>query len=402
MLRKIRLYGSLAKFVGARVLEADVRTAAEAVRFLVTNFDGLEQHMADKHYKVITHTAITLDELHDITNVDTIKIVPAVEGSGPVGRILAGIGLVVLSFFVPFAAPLLLGLGASLVLGGVAQLLTPVPRIGQGEDSVTDTKRSYNFSGIQQTSRAGTPVPLVYGKTLVGSVVISAGVSDEVKTGEAVILDSPTDTNRLLPGGCDGAGGVKLVKWYKNGVHISTHDYTAGSPPILTYHTGDIRPSWEDQNTAVIIMTPGDVGATYMSTVECFNGSVNQYIKVVGENDWVRPAPEGYMWFYQLEFFYVKCQGAPGQGLATAGPYRGGYGSPLWIVNDPSSSMAVCGESENLKLLIAGMENANSPPCYPPVFSGITYDNLGIIGDMFTIKYATRLISTLVSVSMCP
>jgi predicted phage tail protein len=192
------------------------------VRFLVTNFDGLEQHMADKHYKVITHTAITLDELHDITNVDTIKIVPAVEGSGPVGRILAGIGLVVLSFFVPFAAPLLLGIGASLVLGGVAQLLTPVPRLGQGEGSITDTKRSYNFSGIQQTSRAGTPVPLVYGKTLVGSVVISAGISDEVQVGASAppptITISGTAPNQILtaPNVCE----IRSIQWFRNGVPI--------------------------------------------------------------------------------------------------------------------------------------------------------------------------------------
>jgi predicted phage tail protein len=33
MLRKIKLYGKLAKFIGHRVLEADVATAAEAVRF---------------------------------------------------------------------------------------------------------------------------------------------------------------------------------------------------------------------------------------------------------------------------------------------------------------------------------------------------------------------------------
>ena len=180
MLRKIRLYGSLAKFVGSRVLEADISTAAEAVRFLVANFEGLEQHMADKHYRVITHTSLAADELHDITNAEAIKIVPVIEGAGAVGRILAGIALIAISFFVPFAAPILFGLGASLVLGGVAQLITPVPRVGQGENSVADVKKSYNFSGIQQTSRAGTPVPLVFGKTLVGSVVISAGIGTEI------------------------------------------------------------------------------------------------------------------------------------------------------------------------------------------------------------------------------
>ena len=52
MLRKIKLYGKLAKFVGQRVLEADVHNAAEAVRFLVVNWPALEQHMADQYYKV--------------------------------------------------------------------------------------------------------------------------------------------------------------------------------------------------------------------------------------------------------------------------------------------------------------------------------------------------------------
>jgi predicted phage tail protein len=46
MLRKIKLYGKLAKFIGHRVLEADVATAAEAVRFLLANWPEVERHMA--------------------------------------------------------------------------------------------------------------------------------------------------------------------------------------------------------------------------------------------------------------------------------------------------------------------------------------------------------------------
>jgi predicted phage tail protein len=69
----------------------------------------------------------------------------------------------------------LFSLGASLVLGGVAQLISPVPKVRQGPDSDNDPRKTFNFSGIQQTSRQGVPVPSVYGLTLVGSVVISAG-----------------------------------------------------------------------------------------------------------------------------------------------------------------------------------------------------------------------------------
>jgi predicted phage tail protein len=185
MLRKIKLYGQLAKFIGRRVLEADVATAAEAVRMLVANFPGLEQHMAEQHYRVTVGTYdLGLDEIHDPAGQQDIKIVPVVVGAGgAVGRIIIGALLVVAAIAIPGlglglagAAVTAVGVfGASLVLGGVAQLLTPVPKVPQGSGTDNDPRKTYNFSGIQQTSRQGVPVPAVYGLTLVGSVVISAG-----------------------------------------------------------------------------------------------------------------------------------------------------------------------------------------------------------------------------------
>ena len=196
MLRKIKLYGQLAKFIGTRVLEADVATAAEAVRMLVANFPGLEKHMADQHYRVTVGTYdLALDEIHDPAGQQDIMIVPVLAGAGAVGRIILGVALIALAIAVPGlgaaagakAAATIFGtgfsslalsvgaLGASLVLGGVAQLLSPVPTVPQGPGSDNDPRKTFNFSGIQQTSRQGVPVPCVYGLTLVGSVVISAG-----------------------------------------------------------------------------------------------------------------------------------------------------------------------------------------------------------------------------------
>ena len=80
------------------------------------------------------------------------------------GAVLAGLGTA-------FSA-----VGASLVLGGISQMLSPVPTNTQGANSNTDPRKTYSFSGIQQTSRQGTPVPICYGLTLTGSVVISAGI----------------------------------------------------------------------------------------------------------------------------------------------------------------------------------------------------------------------------------
>ena len=180
MLRKIKLYGALAKFVGHRVLEADVATAAEAVRFLLTNWPELESHMAQQHYRV--HTAgedLTLEDIHNPMGRD-IQIVPVMAGAGAIGRILLGIALIAATFAIPGAAAwlgptavkILVGVGTSLVLGGVSQLLTPTPRTDPDQG---DPRKSFSFSGIQNTTRAGVAVPLVYGEMLVGGIVVSAG-----------------------------------------------------------------------------------------------------------------------------------------------------------------------------------------------------------------------------------
>lgn len=199
MLRRIKLYGSLAKFIGKRVLQADVATPAEAVRFLVANWPEVEKHMSDQHYKVALGTEelpvdTDPDQLHYPAGRSDIRIIPVVVGAGTVGRIIAGVGLIALSFGVAslaagavwagtlsygtaqaigYAATIGIGIGASLALSGVAQLLTPLPQTTKDQG---DPRKSFSFSGIQNTTRQGTPVPVIYGETLVGSVVISAGI----------------------------------------------------------------------------------------------------------------------------------------------------------------------------------------------------------------------------------
>jgi predicted phage tail protein len=196
MLRKIKLYGKLAKFIGHRVLEADVATAAEAVRFLLANWPELEAHMNDQHYRVSIGTYdIDLEELHHPAGAAPISFVPVVAGAGgSAGRILIGIALIAAAFIPGFGfaaaaaatattaataagftaiGAVLFQLGAGLLLTGVAQLLTPTPKISKDEG---DPRKSFSFSGIQNTNRAGVPVPVIYGETLTGSVVISAGI----------------------------------------------------------------------------------------------------------------------------------------------------------------------------------------------------------------------------------
>ena len=210
MLRKVRLYGQLAEFVGRKVIEADLSSAAEAVRMLIANFPQLDRHMADQHYKVLVGDGVlTLDDLHNPVGQEEIKIVPVIVGAGGntpgvlsvvlgaaliAGAVVSGgaslgltgftsnavIGVSSASFITTGAVAAVAGnIGLALVLGGVAQMISPTPEIPQGPDTVQDPRKSFSFSGVQNTSRGGTPVPIVYGKTLTGSVVISAGIDTE-------------------------------------------------------------------------------------------------------------------------------------------------------------------------------------------------------------------------------
>jgi len=200
MLRKIKLYGELAKFLGEKNLEADVNNAAQAIRFLVVNFPKLEKHMADRYYRVLVDKwEVDEKELHYPSGANDIKIVPVVGGAGgEFGQVLLGAALIGASFMFPGAgifgkagAELTGGIvtgtmakigtitsviGASLVLNGIATMLAPVETIPEENQ---DPRRSFNFSGIQNTTKAGVAVPVIYGRTMTGSVVVSANITNE-------------------------------------------------------------------------------------------------------------------------------------------------------------------------------------------------------------------------------
>ena len=213
MLRKIKLHGELAEFLGQDEFEAVVKTTAEAVKFLITNFPKLEAFMSNRHYQVLVgDNEIDQNQVHDPVGKSEIHFVPVISGAGgsSFNRILLGGALIGASFLFPgaglfgtqsFGGVLAAGsqsaipfigatgvagsavmtgigtalsaVGAGLVLNGVTEILFPLPDFDEPED---DPRISFNFSGVQNTSRAGTAHPIVYGEIVCGSVVISASV----------------------------------------------------------------------------------------------------------------------------------------------------------------------------------------------------------------------------------
>ena len=195
-MRKVKLYGELAEFTGKKEIIADIADVAESVRMLVANFAGLENHMANNQYVVtVGNTAIGLDELKDPIGKSEILITPVIAGAGGnTGKVILGIALITAAFMIPggaavaqagllkggitfgtnaFIAKSMMYIGAGLVFGGIAGMLTPTPKT---PEQTEDPRESFNFSGITNTNAAGVPVPIVLGRTITGSVVVSAGI----------------------------------------------------------------------------------------------------------------------------------------------------------------------------------------------------------------------------------
>jgi len=193
MLRKVKLYGELADFIGHKELDAVINSTADAIRFLVSNFPKLEAHMADRYYKVLVDDyEIGEEDIHNPIGQSDISIVPVISGAGGgLGRTLLGVAMIGLAFTMPGANFSGLGfsaakgfsgfqaaignIGIALTLQGVSQMLFPLPQ-PQDFNNEEDPRISFSFSGVQNTSRAGTSHPIVYGEIVTGSVVISAGI----------------------------------------------------------------------------------------------------------------------------------------------------------------------------------------------------------------------------------
>ena len=197
MLRKLKLYGQLAEFIGHKEFEIKVNSVSQAVSFLIHNFPEVERFMGPKYYQVkVGNYDIDESELGYPVGQEDIHFIPAISGAGRgVGKILLGAALIGIAFatggaVVPYAplkfgmsgftggtffAQTLANIGLGLTLMGVSEMLFPVPE-PQKFNSEEDPQLSFSFSGVQNTSRAGTPVPIVYGEIITGSVVISAAI----------------------------------------------------------------------------------------------------------------------------------------------------------------------------------------------------------------------------------
>ncbi len=187
IMTKIELSGVLGKTFG-NVHHRLISTVHEAGAALSATIPGFEKFMNNSKEKGLTFAVfkgkknISEDDLGFPVSGEVIRIVPVVIGSKKAGilQTILGAVLVVAGFISTFtpaaaAAPYLYSMGASMMLGGVIQMLSPQPG-GLARKESSENKASYAFGGVTNTASQGYPVGLLYGKRRIGGAIISAGI----------------------------------------------------------------------------------------------------------------------------------------------------------------------------------------------------------------------------------
>ncbi|WP_426708424.1 tail assembly protein [Enterobacter cloacae complex sp. 280C5] len=194
-LTTIRLYGALGARFG-RVHKLAVQTSAEAVKALCINFDGLEDYLmnAKKNGMIFAvfrgKRNIGVQDFQELAGDSDIRIAPVMEGAKKAGMFQTILGAVMVVAGVitgvatgwtgvglTFGAGLIMS-GASMMAGGIYQMLSPQPKGLQGRED-PDNKPSYAFGGSVNTLAMGNPVALLYGVREIGGAIISAGIVAE-------------------------------------------------------------------------------------------------------------------------------------------------------------------------------------------------------------------------------
>jgi predicted phage tail protein len=212
----VHLHGHLADKYGSRFL-LEVESVVQAINLLQANFSTFYRDLAAGSYGVwVGNSNITQGELMNPSKGQDIHIIPAIAGSGgadpnrvgffgpkksnatgflmgphnfpsdsklgQVVRVIVGIVLVIVGTIFSAYGGIYWGVypGLGLIFGGVSDYITYsslkklTPMINeQGEQKV-----STYFNGAVNTVAQGNPVPVLYGRLVVGSQVVSGALTD--------------------------------------------------------------------------------------------------------------------------------------------------------------------------------------------------------------------------------
>ena len=196
---EVKLLGELGRRFG-RSYSFVASSPKEIISALSHQIEGFKDYLCDAHEKGIGFRLVDDDAdgmAYEEASMGCKRLIiaPVVTGGGTVGKILLGVALVALAFIPGFGTAtaaavaagtakagftivgsLLFGLGTSLVLSGIASLLTPPVE----QPKETERKDSFLFDRATELTTQGQPVPLLYGKFLAASpLIISSAITTQ-------------------------------------------------------------------------------------------------------------------------------------------------------------------------------------------------------------------------------
>ena len=304
MQQTVRLLDSLGERYGAEHTYYNLRTPAEAIKMLCINRPEFAQELVEAHnhgvyYRVMQFGSdMSYDDLRSPLGAKDLYIAPVIGGSGggSTSKILLGVGLVAASFLVPGAGlfgttglfgagsavvagtagatatgvaltslgTALSAVGASMILGGVADIISPQPQVpktnrmtGRGESSsgvgpqnvtrAMNGTQSYAYNGAgANTVGIGATVPIAFGKVLVSSHLLSIQVTTGQDKSFGVLrnsivepsLENVTVNGERMRNRFKAAGGLRSRLWEDSQLNLggvndssdlSRVDQTAGT-----------------------------------------------------------------------------------------------------------------------------------------------------------------------------
>lgn len=188
---KITFHGNLKRFADGPI-ELEVSNFKELMSGLFTQIKGLRQHIRKGYYKIrvgskyLSEEQLKTNPLSELRDGCTVHFTPVISGAGrgmSVGQIILGTVLIAAAFWTGGAsiaawgtgATMMGSMGASLLLTGVAGLLTKMPDMNSRIDE-GDKKQSTSFSNLRNLTPQGRPIPLLYGKMMTSLVLVSQGI----------------------------------------------------------------------------------------------------------------------------------------------------------------------------------------------------------------------------------
>tara|TARA_R100001086_G_scaffold44335_1_gene19602 strand:+ start:3452 stop:4795 length:1344 start_codon:yes stop_codon:yes gene_type:complete len=228
MQHKILLLDELGERWGESHTFYDLRTPADAIRLMCINYPDFGKYLATSHEQGIGYQVTQVEHELEASELllplgkHDLVIAPVIMGSKGIGKILVGgllLGAAIVSgggFVAAFEAGGLTtfaaNIGTALVLGGVQDMLAPqIPTfdtsfdVGRGGylggptslEKGADGQQSYAYRGASNTVGIGKTIPLVYGKALVGSHLISTDI-DVVNESDPLMTSFEKPSNATM------------------------------------------------------------------------------------------------------------------------------------------------------------------------------------------------------------